>query len=149
MQNITVAGAAPPIIRPGEALVLWLMEGRLTLLDAGLLSPGVTTPWKALMASFPAPRDHPFSAADLTGADVADVTKLVRTLLLWNFFGLDELTKTVWDAVAQDTVPAWSPTPNPTLAASVAVHDAKLAAGLAAISVRSISRPIAAATQRD
>jgi hypothetical protein len=141
LQNIAVTGPTPPVVRPGEALVLWLMEGRIFLVDAGLLAPGAATAWTPL-GIFPSGGTlQPFSAAQLAGADPGDVVKLVRTLLLWLFFGLDELTKTAWSSSALDTVLTW----DATLAASLPAHDAALAAGLAAIGAAGVTHPTAAA----
>jgi hypothetical protein len=123
-------------------MALWLMEGRITLLDHGLLSPGTPTVWMNFGDVFgiSLPGVQPFSEADLVAAADADVLAIIRTLILWNFWGMDILSRVHFDAVAQDTLLTWSAT----VAATAADHDAKMTSGLQAIRDAGVDPPTGA-----
>jgi hypothetical protein len=134
LQRISFNNQAPipPLpIRPSEAMILWLLEGRIALLDQNLLSPGAPTVPKNFGDVFGVndPLAQPFSEADLVAAADADLIAVIRTLLLWNFWGMDILSRVHYDPAAQDTLLTWSAT----VAATAADHNAKMASGLQAI----------------
>jgi hypothetical protein len=144
LQNLP-SGPGLPTIRAGEAMVLWVMEGRLRLgaypVDGvvfDMLKPGAATSWlpvePGLFSGFP------FPPADLTAATDAAVRSLLRSALLWFVWGMDVFTTTVKPPGA-DTDLKWEAT----LAASAAGHDTKLRNGLKDITDTGLTAPTEAA----
>jgi hypothetical protein len=134
LQSLSIAPGSPPI-RPGEAIVLWVMEGRLALGGDNLLEPGEATDFFPLSSgSIPG---FPFGPVTFEAAPDSEVRTLLRSQLLWDAWGMDAFTATAFVPAAQDTRLSWEAS----LPASVAAHDTKLRSGLQAITAAGITPP--------
>ena len=122
LQRLGPSGANLPPVRPGEAMVLFLMEGRERFREEKLLAPGAPTPFRPLSELI----GEAFSAAALSAASEGQIRTVVRSSLLWTFFGLDEYTLTEFSAASQDEVLKFQPP----IAQSAADHDQELGTGL-------------------
>jgi hypothetical protein len=136
LQNVSFSNTllAPPPIRPGEAITLWLMEGKLSA--SGALGPTMH-PFGPI-ASEGRP---PFDPADVASAGGDRIRDCVRSFLLWSFWGLDVAVVTVVDPAIQDTRPDWSGG----VAAAAAANNAKMDAALGRIAAAGIVAPSRAA----
>jgi hypothetical protein len=136
----------PPIpIRPGDAMLLWLMEGRQTAIDAGIAFAKKSSDWLDFATFFSGM--HPFGVATLDGATAVDIKRLARPMLLWNFFGLDIMTNSAVPSGGGDSRLVWLPVPGAPpgspmdLGTSLAAHDAAMDSALQALLTVGITAP--------
>lgn len=125
-----VSGGAPPVpaIRPSEAILLWIMEGKV----AGVNYKSFSTPARPqLMFKTEIPG---FSGAQVAAASPSDIQTLVRVWALWNLWGLDDLNH---HRRVHDNQPVMSGD----LPTAVANHNAAFDAGRARITAAGLNPP--------
>ena len=133
LQNIVAIGAGPkPPIRPAEAVVVWVMEGLLALVENAFFAPG----WRDFGVAPPSGLSA-FAAADINGASAAQIKTVLRVIDLWNHWGLDDFNH---HSGAADNQPVLAGA----LAAAVANHNAQLSAALANIAAAGFAAPTSA-----
>jgi hypothetical protein len=140
LQRLSFTALAPPPIRPGEAMSLWLMEGKYNATINSIFVAGRDSPFKPFELVSTSGID-PFAPADIAGAARADIQAIVRSFLMWSYWGLDVLTVSRGDPTIRDTRPVWTGG----VAAAATAHNRTMNAGLAAIIAAGIVPPTRAA----
>lgn len=129
LRRIVSSGSPPvPAIRPSEAILLWIMEGKV----AGVSYKSFSSPARPqLMFKTEIPG---FSAGQVAGATASEIQTLVRVWALWNLWGLDDLNH-------HGGVHDNEPTLSGDLHGAVANHDAAFDAGRARIIAAGLNPP--------
>jgi hypothetical protein len=135
LQRVAFSGASSPPLRPAEAMVLWIMEGKVEARENGVVVDLARRTWRSVETDC-APF-HAFSAAAVNGGTDAQIRTLLRVFLTWRYWGLDITND--HSVVAPDNRPRLS---GASLAAAVAAADNYMRdRALTAIASAGISAP--------
>lgn len=116
LRHVVSSGAPPlPAIRPAEAILVWIMEGKILATMQGFTTPARTQ--FSFKATFP-----DFSSGQVAAASAAQIKSLVRARVSWEFWGLDDLNHHL---PGQDN----KPTSSGDLPTAALNHDAAFEAG--------------------
>lgn len=97
LQLITFDPGSPLRVRPAEAMVMWIMEGKVQATQVTITHPdGSKTThrflrgsWLELPGIFHTIEGFEFSQDEVDAASEADILTLVRVLLCWQWWGMD------------------------------------------------------------
>jgi hypothetical protein len=145
VQRVQFAGADPPQVRPGEAMCLWIMEGKLAAkrrlppapLKDAYVAGGSTAPFSADLLA-PTPGAAPVgSVANIRAATEAQIRTMVRSFYMWSFFGLDIFAAVTVDAATRDTLLNWGTS----VANGATINDARFRNALAGLTAAGFAAP--------
>jgi hypothetical protein len=87
LQRLSFTGLGPPNIRPAEAMVVWIMEGKIAGREAGMLVDQAQRKWRSVTTDCRG--FHTFSVAAVNGSPDSAIRTLLRVMLVWSLWGLD------------------------------------------------------------
>jgi hypothetical protein len=129
LQRIGFTAGAAVGVRPAEAMVTWIMEGKIAAEGYGLLAGAtfvVVSDFLLVLINIP--------DSEVNGASESQIRAVIRSVLCWRFWGMDIMNI---GNPARDGEPIYTGT----LSASVANHNAKMDARLAEIRGFGITPP--------
>jgi hypothetical protein len=136
LQDISFTGPGPhPPIRPAEAMVLWIMEGKIALQAHNLLTTSGRP--ELDIADLPFPGDaYQFPAADIDAASATQIKTIMRVLTFYQHWGLDDFNS---HSGGVDNPPLL----DGPIATAVTQHNTRLNQGLTRIDSANVTHPSA------
>ena len=147
LQRIDIGVPSAPTVRPGEAMTIWIIEGKIKAKKFWPRPPAVpsdafvsgrrSAPFDASLLSR-IPGALPIgSVANIRAATDTEVRSMIRSFYLWNFFGLDHFADTFRSAAIDDVVLNWGTS----VANGAALQDQSFRNGLAGLTAAGFATP--------